>query len=195
MFQHNPQDSDSYKRPVFSAKNKALRLLWHGTWWLLCHWTPAPFHRWRIWILRLFGARIGKTNFVYSSCKIWAPWLLETGDVVTIGPGVEIYNPAGAFLAHHVILSQHAYLCGATHNYNDPDFTYVKHTIILEAYCWICAKAMVLPGVHCGEGSVLGAGAVSAKDLAPWTIYVGNPAKMINHRTNFTKNDYQPALN
>jgi putative colanic acid biosynthesis acetyltransferase WcaF len=183
--QHNSQSKDAYTHPVFSLKNKLVRFLWVVVWFLFCKWTPAPFHAWRVFILRLFRAKIGKTNFIYPNCKIWAPWLLSTEDVVTIGPGVEIYNPAGVFLGHHSILSQDAYLCGATHDYNTIDFTYIKKMIRIEAYVWICAKAIVLPGVLCKEGSVLGAASLTSKDLDAWTVYAGNPATKVKQRNKF----------
>jgi putative colanic acid biosynthesis acetyltransferase WcaF len=108
--------------------------------------------------------------------------MLETEDVVTIGPGVELYNPAGLYLGHHSILSQDAYLCGATHDYNTLEFTYVKKPIIIAPYVWICAKAVVLAGVSCSEGCVLGAASVTSRDLKAWTVYAGNPALPIKER-------------
>jgi putative colanic acid biosynthesis acetyltransferase WcaF len=105
--------------------------------------------------------------------------------MVTIGPGVEIYNPDLVYLGHHTILSQDSYLCGATHDYNTINFTYLSKKIRTHPYTWICAKAVVLPGVVCGEGSVLGASSVSGKDLLPWSVYSGNPAICIKKRTNF----------
>ena len=176
---------DPYSKPSFSYKNKIRRFIWCMTWKFMCRFSPVPFHGWRILILRLFGATIGKQNHIYPTCKIWAPWLLETSNLVTIGPGVEIYNPAGVRLGHHSILSQDSYLCGATHNYNSLDFPYIKKQITIDPYVWICAKAVVLPGVHCKEGSVLGATSITSKDLELWTIYAGNPAREIKKRTNF----------
>ena len=105
--------------------------------------------------------------------------------MVTIGPGVEIYNPGSVKLGHHSILSQDVYLCGATHDYNSVEFTYVKRAIILEPYVWICAKAIVLPGVICSEGCVLGAASVTSKNLDPWNVYAGNPAKWVKKRRKF----------
>lgn len=188
MLSHDINDSDAYKHPVFPLKDKLRRLLWQVVWALLCRWTPAPLHKWRVFVLRLFGAKVGKSNFIYPNCKIWAPWLLEAEDVVTIGPGVEVYNPGGVFLGHHTILSQDSYICGATHDYNNINFTYLSKRITLGPYVWICAKAVVLPGVTCGEGSVLAASAVTSKDLDAWGVYVGNPVKKIKDRNNFLVN-------
>lgn len=102
-----------------------------------------------------------------------------------LGPGVEVYNPGGCKLGRHVIISQDAYLCGATHDFNSADFTFLKREIVIEAYAWICARSIVLPGVRCAEGSVLGAGAIASKDLNSWSVYAGNPAKLLKSRTNF----------
>ncbi|WP_179415830.1 putative colanic acid biosynthesis acetyltransferase [Mucilaginibacter sp. E4BP6] len=186
MFSNHQHDSqDALLRPVFSFKDKLRRFTWNITWFVFCKWTPNPMHKWRISVLRLFGAKIGDKNFIYPNCKIWAPWLLQTDDVVTIGSGVEVYNPGGVVIGHHAILSQDAFICGATHDYNTSDFTYIKKQITIDAHVWICARAVVLPGVHCKEGSVLGAAAVISKDMEPWTVYAGNPAKEITKRENF----------
>lgn len=182
---HDATSDDHYVKPIFPLQDKIQRLIWNITWSLLCRWTPKPMHNWRVWVLRKFGAKLGRQNFIYPSCKIWAPWLLETEDVVTIGPGVEVYNPGGVLLRHHAILSQDAFLCGATHDYNSIEFTYIKKKIVLDAYVWICAKAIVLPGVHCCEGSVLGAGSITTRDLDPWTVYAGNPARPVRKRQYF----------
>ena len=177
---------DPYTVPVFSVGHKARRLVWNAVWLLLCSWTPRPAHIWRVFVLRLFGAKMGNQNAVYPTARIWAPWLLRTEDVVTIGPGVEVYNPGGVRLGHHSILSQNAYLCGATHDYQSANFDYVKKEIVIEPYSWICARAVVLAGVTCGTGSVLGALSVTATNLAEWTVYAGNPCRPIKSRTNFT---------
>jgi putative colanic acid biosynthesis acetyltransferase WcaF len=180
---------DAYLKPSFSTGNKVKRLIWNLVWLFCCRWTPNPMHGWRIFILRLFGARIGRNNAVYPTSKIWAPWLLQTDNVATIGPGVEIYNPGGVRLGHHAILSQDSYLCGATHDYDSIEFTYIKKEIVVEDYGWICARAIVLPGVVCKEGSVLGAGSVTSKDLEAWMVYAGNPAKLIKPRRKFLRPD------
>jgi putative colanic acid biosynthesis acetyltransferase WcaF len=118
--------------------------------------------------------------------------LLETEDVVTIGPHSEVYNPGGVKLGHHTIVSQGAYLCGATHDYNSKDFDYIAKLITTGAYAWICARAIVLPGVICGEGSVLGAGAVTQRSLEPWTVYAGNPAVSVRKRAHVDGHPQKP---
>jgi len=179
---HDSSSQDALLRPVFSLKDRLRRLLWQLTWTVLFRPTPPPLHNWRCILLRAFGARIGRNNFIYPSARIWAPWLLCTEDVVTIGPRAEVYNPGGVKLGHHTIISQDAYLCGATHDYNSQGFEYLAKEIRTEPYAWICARAIVLPGVVCGEGSVLGAGAVVSRAMSAWTVYAGNPAVEVRKR-------------
>lgn len=179
---HDPKSTDCLIRPVFSVKQRSRRFVWSIAWLILFRPTPAPLHKWRCALLRLFGAKIGCNNFIYPTARIWAPWLLETEDVVTIGPWAEVYNAGGVKLGHHTIISQGAYLCGATHDYNSADFIYIAKEIRTGPYVWICARAIVLPGVDCGAGSVLGAGAVTSRSLDPWTVYAGNPATRVRER-------------
>ena len=185
MQQENQQVVNHYISPVFSTANKIKRACWQLTWLLLCSWTPAPLYFWRNFFVRIFGGHIGADVHIYPTCKIWAPWLLEMDDYSCIGPGVEVYNPGGCKIGRHAILSQDAYLCGATHDYDAENFTYIKKQIIIEAYVWICAKAVVLPGVLCQEGSVLGAASITSKNLQPWSVYAGNPAKFVKARNDF----------
>lgn len=185
MLSHDVNSPDPYQKPIFGRWNQLARLVWSVFYVLFFRPTPRPFHQWRCMLLRLFGARLGKSNFIYPDAKIWAPWLLETEDVVTIAEGAEIYNPGGIFLGHHTIISQGAFLCTATHDYNSPDFTYLMKPIRTEAYVWICARAIVLPGVSCGVGSVLGAGSIITRDMEAWAVYAGNPARRVKSRQSF----------
>ena len=176
MDPHDPQSPDPLLRPMQSKSDQLRRLLWSMVWNVCCRWTPTPLHGWRCFVLRLFGARLGPRNFVYPSARIWAPWLLETEDVVTIARNVSVYNVGGLKIGSHAIVSEGAFLCGATHDFQSDSFRLVSRPIVIGKYAWICARAVVLPGVVCGDGAVLGAAAVAAKNLEPWTVYAGNRA-------------------
>ena len=168
--------ADPYLRPAFSSSDRLRRLVWNICWGLLYRLSPRPFHGWRSMLLRLFGATLGPNCHFYPGSKVWAPWNLICADQVTAGDGVEIYNPAPLTLGSHAILSQGAYLCGATHDYDDPAFPLLAYTMHIGAYAWVCARASVAPGVRIGEGAVLGLGSVATRDLEPWTVYAGAPA-------------------
>ena len=174
--------ADPYLRPAFSAGNRLRRLTWNVTWLLLYRTSPRPFHAWRSLLLRIHGATMGADCHFYPGSRIWAPWNLTCADQVTAADGVEIYNPARIILGSHAILSQSAYLCGATHDYDDPAFPLIAYAMQIGSYAWICARASVAPGVDIGEGAVLGLGSVATRDLDPWTVYAGVPAVAIKPR-------------
>jgi putative colanic acid biosynthesis acetyltransferase WcaF len=173
---------DPYLRPAFSGRDRAARLVWGIVWLLLYRTSPRPMHGWRTMLLRLFGASMGPNCHFYPGSKVYAPWNLTCADQVTAGDGVEIYNPAPMRMGSHVILSQGAYLCGATHDYDDPGFPLLAYEMELGAYAWVCAKACVAPGVKVGEGAVLGLASVATKDLEAWTVYAGAPAVRVKER-------------
>jgi len=174
--------ADPYLRPAFSLKNRLARLVWNLCALLFFRLSPRPFHAWRLWLLRLFGATIGPNCHFYPGAKIWAPWNLVCAENVAAGDGVEIYNPAPMTFGSHAILSQGAYLCGATHDFDDPAFPLLAYAMNFGAYCWICACASVGPGVNVGEGAVLGLASVATRDLEPWGVYAGAPAVKVKER-------------
>jgi putative colanic acid biosynthesis acetyltransferase WcaF len=174
--------ADPYLRPAFTLQNRLGRVLWAVCWLLLYRPSPRPLHAWRSLLLRLFGATMGPNCHFYPGSRIWAPWNLVCEDQVTAANGSEIYNPVPMYFGSHAIVSQDAYLCGATHDYDDPAFPLIAFSMTVGAYAWICARASVGPGVQVGEGAVLGLGAIATRNLEPWTIYGGSPAVRIKQR-------------
>jgi putative colanic acid biosynthesis acetyltransferase WcaF len=174
--------ADPYLRPAFSVRNKLGRTAWHLCWLFLYRPSPRPFHAWRSMLLRIFGAKMGPNCHFYPGSKIWAPWNLICADQVTAGDEAEIYNPAPMRFGSHVILSQGAYLCGATHDFNDPAFPLLAYAMEIGPYAWVCARACVGPGVNIGEGAVLGLASVATHDLEPWGVYAGAPAVKVKER-------------
>jgi putative colanic acid biosynthesis acetyltransferase WcaF len=173
---------DPYLRPAFPIWNRLRRLLWNLVWLLLYRPSPRPLHSWRAALLRLFGAQLGPNCHFYPSSRVWAPWNLVCSDQVTASDDAQIYNPAPITLGSHAILSQEAYLCGATHDYDDPAFPLLAFSMQLGAYAWVCARASVAPGVNLGEGAILGLGSIATRDLEPWSVYAGAPAVKIKER-------------
>jgi len=174
--------ADPYLRPAFSLSDRLRRQSWNICWALLYRTSPRPLHSWRAFLLRAFGAEIGPNCHFYPRSKVWAPWNLICADQVTAGDGAEIYNPAPVTFGSHAILSQDAYVCGATHDYDDPGFPLIAFAMSFGPYAWICARASVAPGVNVGEGAVLGLGSVATRNLEPWTIYAGVPAVKVKER-------------
>lgn len=174
--------ADPYLRPAFSGRDRMRRLIWNICYTLLYRFSPRPLHSWRSFLLRSFGATIGPNCHFYPRSRVWAPWNLICADQVTAADGAEIYNPAPIRLGSHAILSQDAYLCGATHDYDDPAFPLIAFAIEVGPYAWVCARASVAPGVNVGEGAVLGLGSVATRPLDPWVVYAGVPAVRVKDR-------------
>jgi putative colanic acid biosynthesis acetyltransferase WcaF len=174
--------ADPYLRPAFSLADRLRRLAWNIVWLLLYRPSPRPLHAWRSMLLRLFGARMGPDCHFYPASRVWAPWNLVCAEQVTAADGAEIYNPAPITFGGHAILSQDAFVCGATHDYDDPAFPLIAFAMHIGSYAWVCARASVAPGVNLGEGAVLGLGSVATRDLEPWAVYAGVPAIKIKDR-------------
>lgn len=168
--------------PSFSRRNRLYRLGWTLAWLLLARWTPPPLRGWRREVLRLFGANVAPTANVYASARIWSPANLTIGAHAAIGPGAIVYSMAPVTIAAFAVISQRAHLCAGSHDIDDPAFQLTARPITIGARAWIAAEAFVGPGVSVGEGAVLGARGCAMRDLAPWTVYRGNPAEPVRAR-------------
>ena len=174
--------SDPYNRPAFSLQNRLQRLVWGIVWRIFFKLSPRPFFHWRAFLLRLFGAKLAAGCKFYPGAIIHSPWNLTCDELVAVADGAEIYNPAPLRIGSHAILSQGCYVCGATHDFDDPAFPLLAYAMELGAYSWICARACVAPGVTVGEGAVLGLASVATRNLEPWTVYAGSPAVKVKDR-------------
>jgi putative colanic acid biosynthesis acetyltransferase WcaF len=169
-------------KPAFAMSIRLRKLLWSIAYYCLFLPSPRPFHLWRKYILRAFGAKIGRKVHIYPAARIWGPWNLTCEDGAAIADEAVIYNPMPFHMGSHSIVSQQAYICGATHDYEHPYFPLIAFPMSLGADSWICARATVQPGVLVGEGAILALGSVATHNLEPWTIYGGVPARMIKQR-------------
>ncbi len=136
----------------------------------------------KIHILRLFGAEIGRGVVVKSGVRVKYPWKLKIGDDSWIGENVWIDNLAEVKIGINSCLSQGAYLCTGSHDWSKDSFDLIAKPIVVGDSVWIGAKAQIAPGVIVGEGAVLTLGSVAVKNLDPWSINQGNPARQIKIR-------------
>jgi len=147
---------------------------------LVASWVPGSAHR--AWLLRLFGARIGRGSVLKPGLKVKFPWRLVMGDHVWLGEGVWIDNLAPVRIGSHCCVSQGAYLCTGSHDWESARFKLVVRPIEILDHAWICARAVVGPGIVVGEGAVLSLGSVATRDLEAWTICSGVPAEAVRKR-------------
>jgi putative colanic acid biosynthesis acetyltransferase WcaF len=167
----------------FSLKNKMARLVWNISCLILFRpFGSRLFKKWRVLILKCFGAKIDWSSHIYSSVKIWAPWNLEIGVNSSLGPQVDCYNQGKVSIGANTVISQKTYLCASTHDYTKRDFPLVLKPIQIGNGVWIAAGAFVGPQVRIGDYAVIAACAVVIKNVDANTIVGGNPAKFIKTR-------------
>lgn len=169
-----------------SCKSKFARALWNVVYWALFRTSIDKIkmiERWRIFLLRSFGAKIGPlTHSIYSTAEIWAPWNLELGNSVALSQHTNIYSVDKIRIGDNSVISREAFLCTASHDISSPIMELITAPITIGSNCWICARAVILPGVTIGDGAVIAAGSVVTKDVDPWTVVGGNPARFIKKR-------------
>lgn len=166
-----------------SLKNKMARVGWNFVQALFFSTAPRwGLYKWRLFLLRMFGAKMGD-SYVRPSCRIWAPWNLEVGENTALDEQVNCYCVAPIKIGSSAVISREAFLCTASHDIHSPTRDLITAPIIIGDFAWVAARAFVGPGVTIGEGAVVGACAVVTKDVEPWTIVAGNPARFIKKRS------------
>ena len=176
-------DFSKYKN-ILSKRHQLLRVVWGITWAFCASWLPRSVGQgWKNFLLRLFGAKIAKTALVYSSAKIYYPSNLVMGEYACISSNVDCYNVAPITIGDNATISQGAFLCTASHDISDPRHPLITSPIMIQDQAWVAAEAFVGMGVTIGQGAVVGARACVFKDVEPWTVVGGNPARIIKKRS------------
>jgi len=172
---------DDHRPPAspHSLRHRGGRALWGLVQGTLFRWSPRPCHRWRNRLLRLFGARLHPTARVYPRARVWAPWNLEMAAFATVADDVDVYAVDRIRLGERSIVSQYAFLCGATHDFELEHRPLVPAPIEVGDRAWIAADVFVGPGARIGAGTVVGARSSVFGDLPPGMVCVGSPARPV----------------
>jgi putative colanic acid biosynthesis acetyltransferase WcaF len=176
------EQKNTYVGSTFSMKNRVGRILWSIVYSFFFRFSPKPFHAWRSFLLKCFGAKIGKSVHVYPGAKIWAPWNLELADEAAVANGVILYTQGKVTIGKRAVISQGAHLCSGSHDYNLQDFPLYTSPIVIGDYVWVAAEAFIHPGIIVSEGCVIGARSVVTKDMPAWMVCAGHPCKPIKAR-------------
>lgn len=185
MKDSNPQKplavEHNRKATKYTRKELLLRVIW-GLGKLVFRLSPRPCFRFRSGLLRLYGAKVGKSVHIYPSALIYYPWNLEIGDWTAIGEWTLIYNLGKVKIGRQSTVSHRAHICAGTHDYTNPTLPLLKPSIEIGDQVWICAEVFVGPGVKIGDGSVVGASAVVTRKVESWSVVAGNPVRKIKER-------------
>tara|TARA_Y100000389_G_C17468464_1_gene527974 strand:+ start:1671 stop:2228 length:558 start_codon:yes stop_codon:yes gene_type:complete len=177
------KEADPSTQPSFSLSNRLYRLSWSIIQNTLFKFSPRTFFNYRNFLLKIFGARIGKNTHIYNHVKIWSPLNLMIGNKVGIANGVNLYSMDKIIIEDNVTISEESYICTGTHDYESKNFQLYTKPIILKKNVWICTQCFIHPGVEIAEGCIAGARSVITKSINDiYTIYSGNPAKFIKRR-------------
>lgn len=155
-------------------------------WWIvqstLFAMSPQFMYAWRRFLLRLFGAEIGKDVLIRSSVRVTYPWKVKISDRVLIGDYAELYSLGDIEIGFDVVISQKSYLCTATHSHVKPSFDIKADKITIEDQVWIATDVFISPGVTIGRGALIGARSSVFANMPAGMICVGFPAKAIKSR-------------
>ncbi|HQF26964.1 MAG TPA: putative colanic acid biosynthesis acetyltransferase [Bacteroidia bacterium] len=141
-----------------------------------------PLSGLKVFLLRLFGAKVGKGVVIKPNVNIKYPWILEIGDYSWIGERVWIDNLAPVKIGKNCCLSQGSMLLCGNHNYKKTTFDLIVKGIILEDGAWVGAMSVVCPGVTLKSHAILTVQSVATETLEPYSLYKGNPAVKIRER-------------
>jgi putative colanic acid biosynthesis acetyltransferase WcaF len=142
---------------------------------------PWP-NKLKLFILRLFGAKVGVGVIIKPRVRIKNPWRFKIGDNCWIGESAWIDNLEDVVIGNNVCISQGAMLLTGNHDYRLQDFPYRLGKIVLEDGVWIGAKTVVCPGVTCKSHAILTVNSVATKQLDEMCIYSGTPAIYVRQR-------------
>ena len=155
-------------------------------WWLvqasLFRWSPQIAYAFRAFLLRLFGAQIGRNTIIRPTVTVTYPWKVRIGDYAWIGDDAVLYSLGEIEIGAHAVVAQRSYLCAGYHDYKSIDFAIRSRPINIGAECWIAADTFIAPGVTIGVGTVVGARSTVLRDLPSGAMCAGSPCKVMGQR-------------
>jgi putative colanic acid biosynthesis acetyltransferase WcaF len=169
--------------PGFRGRSKVFVQLWWLVQSTLFAMSPQFMYSWRAWLLKLFGAKIGKGTILRPSVKTPYPWKLTIGDHCHIGDDVQLYTYGEIEIGDCAVVSQRSYLCTGSHDYTSQTFDLIASKIVIGSEAWVATDVFVAPGVVIGHGAVIGARSSVFHDVPAGTIAVGTPARVVGKRT------------
>ena len=155
-------------------------------WWIvqssLFAWSPQCLYGFRAWLLRLFGASIGKHTIIRPTVRVTYPWKVKIGDYAWVGDSVELYSLGIIQIGAHAVVSQRSYLCAGDHDCFEQSFPIRSRDVIVEEQAWLATDVFVAPGVIIGRGAVVGARSSVFSDMPTGMICMGSPCKPVKPR-------------
>lgn len=180
VFAFNPSQRSIERAPL---KLLLIMKVWWCVWRTLFRWSWR-FNAFRLFLMRSFGAKIPKSRgvSVNAGATIVSPWNIAIDETSSIGNGSWVYALDKITIGKKSCIGEHVKLLTGSHDITTLNFAFRSKPIVIGSCVWIATGAMVLPGVTIGDGAVIAAGSVVTKDVEPWTVVGGNPARFIKRR-------------
>jgi putative colanic acid biosynthesis acetyltransferase WcaF len=170
------------RRGLDRGRSRAAEALWYAC-KLVFFLSAVPWPSgWRGWLLRRFGARVGRGVIIKPRVNIHLPWKLSVGDHAWIGEEVFILNFEPVTIGAHACVSQRAFLCTGNHDFRDVTMPYRNGPISIGDGAWVGAQVFVAPGVTIGDEAVVTAGSVVTRPLPPRMVCAGSPCAPVSPR-------------
>ncbi len=141
-----------------------------------------PFHFLRLVAYRLLKVRIGSQTSIHRKCRFYRPGGVQIGKGSVINRDVLLDGRSTLHIGNSVSISESTLIFTLEHDPNSPTFAQRGGTVQIHDYVFVGSRATILPGITVGEGAVVAAGAVVTRDVAPYTIVAGVPARPIGER-------------
>ncbi|RED46389.1 putative colanic acid biosynthesis acetyltransferase WcaF [Winogradskyella eximia] len=181
---NNTQHLNKFKLPVnFRGKSKVTVQIWWIVQSIFFRMSPQVMYGWRRFLLRAFGAKIGKGVIIRPSTQITYPWKISIGDYSWIGDEVVLYSLGDIEIGSNTVISQRSYICTGSHYYDSENFDIYSQKITIGDKCWLATDVYVAPGITIGNFTVVGARSSVFKDLPSNKVCIGNPAKPFKDRS------------
>ena len=164
------------------GRGRLTRALWYFTSLMFFESGWLPLSLPKRWLLRLFGATLGRQLVIKPHVRIKYPWRLSVGDHCWIGEEAWIDNLADVSLGNHVCISQQVYLCTGSHDHRKRSFDLITRPILVGNGAWLGARALILGGVTVHPNAIVAAGTVVTKDIPEGAVVAGQPSRTIGSR-------------
>lgn len=177
------QDLSAFVLPSdFRGRSAFVVQLWWAVQATLFKGSPQFAYGFRRFLLRIFGARVGRGVIIRPSVTVTYPWKVSIGDFAWVGDDVVLYSLGEIEIGMNAVVSQRSYLCTGDHDYTQVDFPIRGRKITIGDQAWVAADVFVAPDVLIGAGSVIGARSTVLSDMPPGMVCAGYPAKPLRPR-------------